>query len=344
MESGIMLAASAATSLGREIDVYFWFLVVFSVAVTLAISAVLLYFGIRFRRRSRLARGVSQHPSAVLEVAWSVIPFFIAMLMFFWSAHLGFKAFKTPPNAMEILVTGKQWMWKLQHPNGRREINALHIPVGQTIKLTITSEDVIHDFFVPAFRVKADAVPGRYTSLWFQPDRIGTYHFFCAQYCGTEHSKMVGWVHVLSPADYTRWLTGEEAGVTPVEAGQKLFTTLGCAACHNGAPGAQGPNMANVFGNPVVLSTGETLIADENYVRESILNSKAKIVKGFQPVMPIFQGVVNETQLSQLLAYIKSLSTVQATGSQTNAPAGAQATTPPAPGGQTNPPTTGTQP
>lgn len=304
----IRLMPEAASPFAGQVDAYFWFLIAVSLFFTLLIAAVLTFFAIRFRRRNATERGTGQHPSMLLEIAWSAIPFVLAMVMFFWATHLYFVSAKAPPNTMEILVTGKQWMWKLQHPTGRREVNTLHVPVGQPIKLTMTSEDVIHSFFVPAFRMKMDVVPGRYTTMWFHPTEVGDYRLLCAEYCGTEHSLMGGWVHVMEPEDYAAWISGVSGDLSPVEAGANLFSSLGCAACHNNQPGAQGPSLDNVFGHEVELADGTTVTADEDYIRRSILDPNADMVAGYQPIMPTFQGLVSEAQLMQLVAYVKSLS------------------------------------
>jgi cytochrome c oxidase subunit 2 len=207
---------------------------------------------------------------------------------------------------MEIAVVGRQWMWKIQHPSGRREINELHVPVGAPVKLRIASQDVIHSFYIPAFRVKMDAVPGRYTQLWFEATKPGEYHLFCAEYCGTEHSRMIGKVVVMEPDQFQNWLGGvtEE---TPVEAGERLFAEFNCANCHTGGTRQRGPHLGGLFGKPVRLADGRTVTFDETYIRESIINPNAKIVAGYAPVMPTYRGQLSEEQLLQLVAYIRSL-------------------------------------
>ena len=312
MPPELIAGPETASTFARDVDHFYYFMVGLSAFFTFAISAAILFFAIRYRRRSRLQKGQDLYASPWLEVIWSIIPFVLTMVMFFWSAHLFFRYAKAPPGSAEILVTGKQWMWKIQHPNGKREINELHVPAGQPVKLTMTSEDVIHSFFIPAFRTKMDVLPGRYTSMWFHPTKPGKYRLFCAEYCGTEHSKMGGWVYVMTPTEYENWLGGVQAGESLEAAGAKLFTSLGCIACHGGTPGALGPAMAGVFGKKVKLADGSEVVADENYVRESILTPNAKIVEGFLPVMPPFQGMVNETQLIHLIAYIKSIGSAPA--------------------------------
>jgi cytochrome c oxidase subunit 2 len=229
------------------------------------------------------------------------------MVIFLWGAVVYFRGHTPPRDSTEVYVVAKQWMWKLEHAEGQREINELHVPVGQDVKLIMTSQDVIHSFFVPAFRMKQDVLPGRYTVAWFKATKAGTYHLFCAEYCGTQHSGMIGSIVVQEPAQYEAWMNGGTTG--PLSAtGEKIFSELGCVTCHRSDTQGRGPNLQGVFGNPVQLEDGRTVTADENYVRESILDPGAKIVKGFKPVMPTFQGLVSEEQLNALVAYVKSLS------------------------------------
>jgi cytochrome c oxidase subunit 2 len=254
-----------------------------------------------------------------------------------WGAVVFFHAQRPPKGAIEIYAVGKQWMWKFQHMDGQREINELHVPIGQPVKLTMISQDVIHSFFVPAFRVKQDVLPGRYTTVWFQATKTGKYHLFCAEYCGTQHSGMIGSVVVMEPAQYQAWLAGGGGEGSLAQSGEKLFQDLACNTCHRSDSGARGPDLAGVFGSQVTLQGGQKLAADEAYIRESILNPQAKLVMGFQPIMPTFQGQVSEEGLMQLVAYIKTLQKGQsmAPGAEAQAPdAGSQQ--PPRPAQQEN--------
>jgi cytochrome c oxidase subunit 2 len=246
-----------------------------------------------------------------LEIAWSVIPLPITMVIFVWGASVFFAMSRPPQETLNIYVVGKQWMWKFQHLDGQREINELHVPVGRAVKLIMTSEDVIHDVFVPAFRVKADVLPGRYTHIWFQATKPGRYHLFCAEYCGTRHSGMTGEVVVLEPSEYQTWLSGGVPEGSLASTGEKLFQDLACVTCHRGDTQARGPVLQGLFGKTVLLQNGESVTADEAYLRESILNPGARITAGFQPIMPTFQGQISEEQLLALIEYIKSLSTPQ---------------------------------
>ncbi|MFZ0808144.1 MAG: cytochrome c oxidase subunit II, partial [Candidatus Sulfotelmatobacter sp.] len=272
----------------------------------LLIFITLIYFAARYRAR----KGVPAEQiegSIPLELTWSIIPFGVFMVIFLWGAVVYFRGHTPPRDSTEIYVVAKQWMWKLEHAEGQREINELHVPVGQDVKLIMTSQDVIHSFFVPAFRMKQDVLPGRYTMAWFRATKTGTYHLFCTQYCGTQHSGMIGSIIVMEPAQYEAWMSGTSNG--PLSAtGEKLFAELGCATCHRMDTQGRGPNLLGIFGKPVLLEDGRTVLADENYIRESILDPGAKVVQGFKPVMPTFQGLVSEEQLNALVAYVKSLS------------------------------------
>ncbi len=297
-----------ASTMAPRVDALYFYLLAVSGFFSVLIAVLVIVFAIRYRRRSQddLPRPIEG--STRLEIAWSVIPLAIALTFFFWGAKLFFAMHSPPNDAIEISVVGKQWMWKIQHSDGQREINELHVPVGRPVRLTMTSEDVIHDFFVPAFRMKQDVVPGRYATAWFQATRPGRYHLFCSQYCGTKHSGMIGWIDVMEPVAYQAWLSGGAGGESLAATGAKLFVQHACNTCHRPDSLARGPNLEGLFGRTVQLADGRTLVADESYIRESIVNPNAKLVAGFQPLMPTFQGLISEEGLLQLVAYIKSLS------------------------------------
>ncbi len=300
----------ASTSAG-EVDALYGFLLIVGIAMTVLIFASVFFFAIKYRRKSDDDRPKLIHGSLPLEITWSVIPFMVMLVMFVWGTKLYFQNYTTPQkDTLDIYVTGKQWMWKIQHPGGQREINELHVPTGRTVKLILASEDVIHSFFIPAFRLKHDVVPGSYQTYWFEATKPGRYHIFCAEYCGTNHSRMTGWVTVMEPSAYETWLAGGNGGGSLVAQGAKLFQQYGCVSCHLTDTQGRCPSLRNVFGNPVVLEDGRTVVADESYVRESILNPNAKIVKGYhRDIMPVFQGQIGEEGLLQLIVYVKSLST-----------------------------------
>jgi cytochrome c oxidase subunit II len=296
-----------ASNFALEVDLLYLFLIALTVFFTVAIAAAAFYFLLKYRRRREDEVPEPIEGALKLEVAWTVIPFLISMLIFAWGAKLYYQMYTPPAEALEIFVTGKQWMWRAQHPDGQREINELHVPLGRRVKLTMTSEDVIHSYYIPAFRTKTDVVPGRYTMSWFQPTKTGTYHLFCAEYCGTQHSGMIGKVIVMEPADYQLWLGGGSRDATPAAAGQKLFNSLACNTCHREEPGGRGPSLVGLFGKQERLDNGSTVTVDDAYVRESILTPNAKVVAGYQADMPTFQGLVTEEQVMQLVAYIKSV-------------------------------------
>jgi cytochrome c oxidase subunit 2 len=296
-----------ASNFAPRVDLLMAFMIAVCVFFSVLICAAIIYCFIKYRRRTPNEIGAPIHGNLQLEIAWIVLPFILLMVMFGWGTAV-YVSYRNPPkNTLDIYVVGKQWMWKAQQPNGRREINELHVPVDRDIRLILGSEDVIHDFFVPAFRVKMDVVPGRYNTLWFRPTSVGKYHFFCSQYCGTDHALMGGWVTVMEPDAYAAWLSGSTGSGDPVADGQSLYTQLACSTCHIADGSGRGPSYNGVYGSKVKLADGSTVTADENYIRESILQPNAKIVAGFAPVMPSFQGLVTEDQILALTAYIKSL-------------------------------------
>jgi cytochrome c oxidase subunit 2 len=301
------LVPERAATVAGEVDSLFLFILAVTSLFTVLIWIALLFLAIRYRRRSDADRPPEVHGSLALELTWTFIPLLLMAIMFVWGAKVYFHLNRPPDDAMTVSVVAKRWMWKLQQPTGQREINELHVPVGRAVKLVLTSEDVIHSFFVPAFRIKKDVVPGRYNVAWFRATKPGIYHLFCAEYCGTEHARMTGRIVVMEPDAYETWLAGGPAPESPVAAGEKLFTELNCITCHRADSAGRGPVLQGLFGRPVRLTGGETVVADEAYVRESIVNPAAKVVAGFQPVMPAFQGQVSEEQLLSLVAYVRSL-------------------------------------
>jgi cytochrome c oxidase subunit 2 len=296
-----------ASEQAANVDALYFFLLAVTGFFMVLIAALVVFFAFKYRRRHGEEVGEAIHGSLALELIWTVLPLGITMVMFVWGAATFFHMTRPPKGAMEIYVVGKQWMWKVQHMDGAREINELHVPIGRPVKLIMGSEDVIHSFFIPDFRVKEDVVPGRYQTLWFTATTPGRFHIFCTQYCGTKHSNMIGWVIAMDPADYQAWLSGGSSGGSMTDNGAKLFQDLACASCHLENGQGRGPSLARAYGNVVKLSTGQTVTMDDVYIRESILDPQAKIVAGFQPLMPTFKGLVTEEQILQLTAYIKSL-------------------------------------
>ncbi len=317
----VPLFPEQASSFAWQVDLLYFYLIAVSVAFTIPIVVAIFFFAIKYREVEKFATPEEMHGSMVLETVWSIIPFAISMTIFLGGAIVFFNQFTPPKDTMDIYVVGKQWMWKVQHETGQREINELHVPVGRKIKLTMTTEDVLHDFAIPAFRTKADVVPGRYTYLWFEPTKPGKYHLFCAEYCGLNHSGMGGYVYVMEQRDFDNWLSGTVTGQTPVEAGRDLFENkLGCASCHAGGPTQRGAQLEGIYNKEVKLVGGSTVTADDQYIRNSILNPSAQVVEGYQPIMPTFKGQVTEEQLTSLVAYIKSLTPNAAATGTTAAP------------------------
>lgn len=310
MWQGFPLRPEQASTIARGVDHLYYFLTAVDLFFTAIIFLTIFFFAIKYRRRSEDDRPPKTQTLLPLELAWTIIPTIICVVIFTWSSSLYIRNSRPPTASAEIFVIGKQWMWKLQHPEGKSEIGELHIPVGRPIKLTMTSEDVIHDFFIPAFRVKKDVLPDKYSSIWFEATQTGKYHFFCAQYCGTSHSQMKGWVYVMTPTEYEQWLSGGVKSETMASAGAQLYEQYACITCHGTG---KGPPFVNLFGSPVKLADGRTVTADDSYLRESILFPSEKIVAGYPPLMPTFKGQLSEQQVLQLIAYIKSLRTEERT-------------------------------
>ncbi|MEO8682864.1 MAG: cytochrome c oxidase subunit II [Vicinamibacterales bacterium] len=322
---GIPLFPEQASTFAADVDALYFFIFAVSAFFAIAVAVAVIYFGIRYHRRHDGEIGARIEGNLPLELLWSIIPTIISMVMFGWGASLFFHMRNPPAESMQIYAVGKQWMWKFQHLEGQREINELHIPAGKPIKVTISSEDVLHSLYFPSFRTKIDAIPGRYTELWFEASTPGRYHIFCAEYCGTNHSGMIGTVIVMPANEFQAWLSGGGMEGSLAQRGAKLFTDLACVTCHLDNAQGRGPSLKDIIGTTVETQAGEKVVVDEGYLRESILNSQAKVLKGFQPLMPTFQGLISEENLVALIEHVKSLSP--------NAkPAGAAPTAPTAPG------------
>jgi cytochrome c oxidase subunit II len=301
-----LFPSQASTTAGRVDNLYFFMLLV-TLFFTVLVAALVVGLAVRYRRRQANEVGANIHGSTALEVIWTAIPLLIAMVMFVWGTSVYFALAKPPAEAMEVYIIGKRWMWKAQHLTGHREINQLHVPIGTPVKLLISSEDVIHSYYIPAFRQKMDAVPGKTTTMWFEANKPGTYQLFCAEYCGTQHSGMIGKVVAMEPRAYQQWLDGGAPAGTMTSTGAQQFAQLGCVTCHAEDGKGRGPSLVGIFGKPQQMANGTTVIADEAYLRESILNPQAKMVQGYAPLMPTYQGQISEDGIASLLAYIKSL-------------------------------------
>ncbi|MGO4707352.1 cytochrome c oxidase subunit II [Microvirga sp. 2MCAF38] len=303
------LMPEAASTQASETDAIYLALVGFSLVIVLLVAGLIIVFSIRYRRSVRAERGpLPVIVSRELEIGWTVMTLFIAVFIFWWAASARLSALPPPPGALEIHVVARQWMWKTQHSNGAREINELHVPIDRPVRLVMTSQDAIHSFFVPAFRIKQDVLPGRYTETWFQADKLGSFHLLCAEYCGTEHSRMIGRIVVLRPEDYGRWLSVQPQSDDFAREGEALFVATGCAGCHALSSKVHAPKLTNLYGHVVQLSDGRSVTANDAYIRDSILQPNRDIVAGYEPIMQSFAGILSDGEIQSLTAYIRSLS------------------------------------
>lgn len=296
-----------ASTIAPKVDWLYLALILVTGSVALLIFTLITVYSIRYRRRRIDQRGAHIEGFVPLELFWAVIPFLIFMGIFAWGGVIYYERSSPPKGTIDIYVVGKQWMWKLQHLEGPREINQLHIPAGYPVRLLMTSQDVIHSFYVPAFRIKQDVLPGRYTSQWFQATKPGRYHLFCAEYCGTEHSRMIGTIEVMRQEDFQQWIEAQRATQPMKSSGKEVFARLGCDSCHSSTDTPLGPSLHNVYQRKTSLKGGGSIIADESYLRESILNPADRIVHGYQSTMPTYRGQISDEQLNELIEYIKSL-------------------------------------
>jgi cytochrome c oxidase subunit 2 len=302
------LFPAEASTISPYTDALYFFLLAMTV-VGMALVCILVFgFSIRYRRQKNPV-ATQIEGSTLLEATWTIIPLAIFLVTFVWGALLYFRIYDPPANAMNIYVVGKQWMWKAEHPGGQHEINALHVPAGRPVQLTMISQDVFHSFSIPDFRVKREVIPGRYTTVWFQATEPGTYHIFCTQYCGTQHSGMIGEVTVLTPDDYEKWTRQSTSGMSLAQNGERLFASMGCNACHSGTAAARGPNLAGVYGSRLTLTNGSQVLVNDAYLRDAILNPSEHVTAGFAPIMPTYQGQISEDGLIDLVEYIKNLQT-----------------------------------
>lgn len=302
-------AVPPASSTGaRDVDTLFYALLAFALAVTAIMSALIVRYLVLYRKRTQTSRSGRRHHNLALDLGWTGAAALVGLGLFFWSAELYVDRETPPEDALRITAVGKRWMWKMQHPGGQREINSLHVPVGRPVVVELASQDVIHSFYVPAFRIKQDAVPGRATRLWFEATETGRFHLFCAEYCGAEHSAMRGEIVVMQPEAYAEWLGRRPEGETLATRGQRLYTALGCSGCHEPGGTVKAPNLAGLYGRPVALGDGSVVVADRQYIRDSILLPERAVVAGFAPIMPSYDGLIEQTEVMALVAFIESLS------------------------------------
>ena len=304
----LRLLPEQASTQAPGVDGVYLLLTGVSAAIIALVVGLILTFSLRYRRGTGAARGpLRELVAREFEITWTAATFFLFFFLFWFTASAQFTTLVPPRDAMEVHVTGKQWMWKTQHGNGAREINTLHVPVNVPVRVVLTSEDVIHSFFVPAFRIKRDVLPGRYLETWFKATKTGTFHLFCTQFCGTQHSRMIGSVVVMPQDEFAKWLRAQPQADDIAKEGAALFVSLGCAGCHEGNSAVHAPGLAGVYGGPVQLSDGRSITADDAYIRDSILQPGKDIVAGFQNQMPSFNGLVDDSEILRLTAYIRSL-------------------------------------
>jgi cytochrome c oxidase subunit 2 len=300
------LFPAEASGIAPYVDALYFFLVAMTIFGTTFVAILLLVFSVRYRREKNPV-ATQIEGSTLLEATWTIIPLAIFLVTFVWGALLYFRIYDPPTNAMNIYIVGKQWMWKAEHPGGQHEINALHVPTGKPIQLTMISQDVFHSFSIPDFRIKREVIPGRYSTVWFEPTQVGTYHIFCTQYCGTQHSGMIGEVTVMTPGDYKKWLEQSNSGQSLAQNGERLFASMGCNSCHNGTAAARGPSLAGVYGSKLTLTDGRQILVDDAYLRNAILNPSEHVTAGFAPIMPTYQGQISEDGLIDLVEFIKNM-------------------------------------
>ena len=313
---GFPIWPDTASAYASQVNFLFGSLLVIGGLTAGLVFFLLLFFANKYRHGSNAHRHEPTKKTWRWEVGWTTASLLIFVGLAVWGGNLYVHLYNPPPNALQIFIVGKQWMWKAQHPGGQREINELHVPAGQDIRLVMASQDVIHSFFIPALRIKQDVVPGRYETMWFRADKVGRYHLFCAEYCGTDHAHMGGWLTVMDPRDFGNWLRAQGGQKTLAAQGEQLFHSYGCSGCHEPGGTVRAPKLDGVFGSPVPLSDGRVVTADERYVRDSILDPKAEVAAGYAPVMPTFAGQIGEDDLAKLVAYIESIGPQRRAGSR----------------------------
>ncbi len=300
------LFPAEASTIAPYMDALYFFLLAMTVVGIFLVGGLILVFGVRYRRvKNPVPTPVEG--STLLAATWTIIPLGVFLVVFVWGALLYFRIYNPPVNAMNVYIIGKQWMWKAEHPGGQHEINALHVPTGRPVQLTMISQDVFHSFSLPDFRVKREVIPGRYTTVWFQATNPGEYHLFCSQYCGTLHSGMIGKITAMTPEDYEKWLKMSTSGMSLAQNGERLFASMGCNSCHSGNAAARGPNLAGVYGSRLTQADGSQVLVNDAYLRDSILNPSQHVTAGFAPIMPTYQGQISEDGLISLVEYIKNM-------------------------------------
>ena len=302
------LFPAEASTIAPYTDALYFFLLLITVVGIVLVGTLVFGFSLRYRReKNPVATHIEGSP--LLEAPWTLITLALFLIVFVWGALLYFRIYTPPTNSMNVYIVGKQWMWKAEHPGGQHEINALHVPTGRPVQLTMISQDVFHSFSIPDFRVKREVIPGRYSTVWFEATTPGVYPLFCTHYCGAQHSGMIGQITVLTPEAYQKWTQQSTSGMSLAQNGERLFASMGCNACHNGSAAARGPNLAGVYGSKLQLANGSEVQVNEAYLRDSILNPSQHVTAGYAPIMPTYQGQVSEDGLIDLVEYIKTLQT-----------------------------------
>ncbi len=298
---------AAASASAGEMDTLIWLFTALTLLLVVPIFAGITFFAIRYREGQRVNRAYRENRDRSLELTWMIGPFILTLIFFAWGAQM-FMVHKTPPaNATRIEAIGRQWMWKFQHPGGQMEINDLHVPTGEPIMINMISQDVIHSLYIPALRIQMETLPGRYTQLWFDANRPGTYRIFCSEFCGTDHSAMDGLLTIMTPADYAKWLQQSGSSISLAAAGGALFTNYGCNGCHGQGSAVHAPSLAGLWGSDVKLANGSVVTADDNYIRDKILNPDRNLLAGYKQVMPAFKGVIPEDEVERLITYVKTI-------------------------------------
>ncbi len=302
----LALWPAAASASATETDYLILSFTILTLVLVVPIFVGITWFAVRYRDGTNANRLHTTSRDRILELGWMIIPFLLTLFFFFWGMRQFIEHKNPPPNSTRIEAIGRQWMWKFQHPGGQAEINDLHVPTGSPIEINMISQDVIHSLYIPALRIQMETLPGRYTQLAFTADRPGTYRILCSEFCGTEHSSMVGLLTVMTPGNYADWLAKSGSSEGLAAAGKRLFSSYGCSGCHQGEGTVRAPSLAGLYGKPVPLEAGGAVVADASYLRDKILNPNNNKIAGYKQVMPSFNGVIPEDDLTKLVAFIEN--------------------------------------
>ena len=306
-EASLSLWPQAASASAVETDHLILLFTVLTLLLVVPVFVAISIFAIRYRDGARVVRVRVENRDRMLELTWMIIPFALTLIFFAWGARLFDTHRHAPANAMTIQAIGRQWMWKFQHPGGQAEINNLHVPVGEPVLINMISQDVIHSLYIPALRIQMETLPGRYTQIWFKADKSGSFHILCAEFCGTDHSKMAGILTIMPPADYEAWLARSGSSKDLAAAGGRLFSTYGCSGCHDSGATVRAPSLAGLYDRPVPMQAGGSIVASASYIHDKIFNPDDHLIAGYRQVMPSFKGLIPEEDMTRLVAYIQHL-------------------------------------